>query len=169
MLTISPGLLVWTLITFALALFILWRYVFGPVQRIIDERRERVQESLDTADATRQEAAKLLEEYKETLARVRAEADEILERSRRAGEATRAEVVGDARKEAERLVGKAHEQIERDTQAALQTLRDEVAGITLLAAQKVAGRSLTEKDHQRLIEEALREAHLDELEMGARG
>ena len=62
MLTISPGLLVWTLITFALALFILWRYVFGPVQRIIDERRARVQESLDTADATRQEATKLLEE-----------------------------------------------------------------------------------------------------------
>ena len=124
MLTISPGLLVWTLITFALALFILWRYVFGPVQHIIDERRARVQESLDTADATRQEAAKLLAEYKETLARVRAEADEILERSRRAGEATHAEVVGDARKEAERLVGRAHEQIERDTQAALQTLRN---------------------------------------------
>jgi len=163
------GLMVWTLITFGAAVLILWRYAFGPLQRIIDERRERIQESIDTAQATRDEAAKLLEEYKETLARVRAEADEILERSRRAGEATRSEVVGAARGEAERLVAKAHQQIERDTQAALQRLRDEVADLTLLATQKVTGKVLTEADHQRLIEEALRQANLDDLELGARG
>jgi F-type H+-transporting ATPase subunit b len=169
MLNISWGLMVWTLITFGLALLILWRYVFGPVQRVIDERRGRLQETMDTAEATREEAAKLLAEYKDTLARVRAEADEILERSQRAGEATRSEVVGGAREEAERLVHKAHQEIERDTQAALQRLRDEVADLTLLAAQKVTGKVLTGADHQRLIEEALREAHLDDLELGARG
>ena len=80
------GLIVWTLITFGISIFVLWRYAFGPIQQIIDRRRQIIRESIETAEASREEATKLLEDYKETLARVRGEADEILERSRRAGE-----------------------------------------------------------------------------------
>ncbi len=173
MLNAEWGLIVWTLVTFGVSVFILWKFVFIPVQRVIDERRANIQESIDTAGETRKEAAQLLDEYKQTLARVRAEADEILENAKRAGEETRTEVVTGARTEAERLVSRAHAQIERDTQAALQKLRDEVAELTLLAAQKVAGKSLTEADHKRLVDEALEEAlkqtHLDGLELGLKG
>jgi F-type H+-transporting ATPase subunit b len=173
MLNAQWGLIFWTLVTFGISAFILWKFVFIPLQRVIDERRSNIQESIDTASETRKEAAQLLEEYKETLARVRAEADEIVENAKRAGEETRNEVVTGARTEAERLVGRAHDQIERDTQAALQKLRDEVSDLTLLAAEKVVGRSLTPADHKRLVEEALEEAlkqtHLDDLELGLRG
>lgn len=170
MLTPSWGLMVWTVITFGLAVFILWRYAFGPLQSYIDARRDRVQESIRTADEAREEAQQLLDEYKQTLAQVRHEADEILERSRKAGEQVRQEVVGEAKSEAERLVTRAHEQIERDTQAALQQLRSEVGELTLLAAEKLAGKSLTDADHRRLIDEALadalKEANLENLELG---
>lgn len=169
MLNISWGLMIWTLITFGIAVFILWKYAFGPLQRVMDERSQRIRESIKTAEESRDEAYRLLDEYKQTLARVRSEADEILERSRRAGEQARAETVGQAREEAERLLARAHEQIERDTQTALQRLRDEVADLTMLATQKVTGKVLTQEDHLRLIEEALSEANLDDLELGSRG
>jgi F-type H+-transporting ATPase subunit b len=173
MLNAQWGLIVWTLVTFGVSVFILWKFVFIPLQRVIDERRSNIQESIDTANETRKEAAQLLDAYKQTLARVRAEADEILENARRAAEETKNDVVTGARTEAERLVSRAHDQIERDAQAALQKLRDEVAELTLLAAQKVAGKSLTEADHKRLVEEALEEAlkqtHLDDLQLGLRG
>jgi len=169
MLNTEWGLMIWTFVTFGIAVFVLWKYAFGPLQRVIDERRDRIQQSIDTAEQTRAEAAKLLAEYKETLARVRHEANEILQRSQQAGEEARAQLVGEARQEADRLVGKAHEQIERDTQAALQRLRDEVADLTLLATQKVAGKVLSGEDHRRLIEQALKEAHLEDLELGTRG
>ena len=119
MLNILPGLMVWTLITFAISVFVLWKFAFGPLQRVIEARRSQIRESMEAAEDTRDEAARLLAEYKETLASVRAEAEEILERSRKAGESTKAEIVEEARKQAQRTVDKAAEQIERDTRAAL--------------------------------------------------
>ena len=86
MLSLNPGLMFWTVITFGIAVFVLWRFAFGPLQKIIDDRRASIAESLATAEQTRAEAARLLDEYRETLASVRAEAEEILERSRKAGD-----------------------------------------------------------------------------------
>ena len=86
MLESQLGLSIWTLITFGVALFILWKYAFGPIQRVIDERRAAMQNSMDVAEEARAEASRLLEEYKTTLAKVRGEAEEILERSRTTGD-----------------------------------------------------------------------------------
>jgi F-type H+-transporting ATPase subunit b len=157
MLTAQPGLMIWTVITFAIAVFVLWKYAFGPLQRIIDERRQGIQDSIDASEQTRAEAARLLEEYKQTLAQVREEAADILDRSRRAGETVKAEITTEAKDQAERTLSRAHEQIERDTLAAVQQIKTQAAELTLLAAEKVATRSLTGADHRRLIEEALRE------------
>jgi F-type H+-transporting ATPase subunit b len=167
MLTISPGLMFWTAITFAIAVFVLWRFAFGPLQKIIDERRARISESIETAEETRAEAARLLAEYRETLASVRAEAEEILERSRKAGDSTKAEILDEARRQAQRTVAKAQEQLERDVRVALQELKGEIAGLTLLATEQVVGKSLDDADHRRLIDEALRAANLDDLELGS--
>ena len=97
MLNTQWGLMVWTLITFGIAVFILWKFAFGPLQRIIDERRAGIQESMDVAEETRAEAQRLLDEYKATLAKVRGEAEEILERSRTTGEHAKAEIMAEAR------------------------------------------------------------------------
>ena len=167
MLSINPGLMVWTAITFAIAVFVLWRFAFGPLQKVIDERRATIAESLETAEETRAEAARLLAEYRETLASVRAEAEEILERSRKAGDTTKAEILEEARRQAQRTVEKAQEQLERDVRVALQELKGEIAGLTLLATEQVVGKSLDDDDHRRLIDEALRAANLDDLELGS--
>jgi F-type H+-transporting ATPase subunit b len=163
MLNAEWGLMVWTFITFGIAMLILWLFAFGPLQRIIDERRARIQESMDAAEETRAEAERLLDEYKRTLAEVRGEAEEILERSRSAGEATKAELLAESRAQAERVVTKAHEQIERETRAALQELKAQVAELTLLATAKVAASSLSEADQRRLIDEALAEMDFDRI------
>jgi len=72
MLNTQWGLMVWTLITFGISVAVLWKYAFGPLQRIIDQRRAQIGESMEAAEAARAEAARLLEEYKQTLAKVRA-------------------------------------------------------------------------------------------------
>lgn len=169
MLNTEWGLMVWTLVTFALAVFVLWKYAFGPLQRVIDERRARIQESMDSAEQTRAEAQRLLDEYKQTLAEVRGEAEEILTRSRNAGESAKAEILAESRAQAERMVAKAHEQTERETRAALQQLKEQVAELTLLATRKVAASSLSEADQRRLIDEALADLDFDQLETESRG
>jgi F-type H+-transporting ATPase subunit b len=169
MLNTQWGLMVWTLITFGISVWVLWKYAFGPLQKIIDQRRAQIDDSMAAAEGARAEAARLLEEYKETLAKVRAEAEEILERSHTSGNAAKAEILAEAKQLAERTVDKARQQIERDTRSAMQEIKLQVADLTLLAAEKVAGRSLTDADHERLIQEALAELDFDELGMGSKG
>jgi F-type H+-transporting ATPase subunit b len=166
MLNAEWGLMIWTLITFAISAFVLYRLAFKPLQKVIDDRRVRIQESLETAQVTRDEAAKLLEEYKQTLADVRSEAEEIVERARRAGEGTKEEIVVEARRQADLTLARAHDQIERDTRAAVRQLRDQVADLTARAAEKIIARSLDDTEHARLIDEALRETNLDDLVAG---
>lgn len=163
------GLIPWTLITFGISVFILWKYAFGPLQRIIDERRAGIQSSMDLAEETRVEAARLLEEYKATLAKVRSEAEEILERSRTTGEHAKAEILAEARAQSERVLAQAHEQIERDTRAALRELKGQIADLTAMATEKVTVRSLTEADQARLIDEALAELRIEELGLENKG
>jgi F-type H+-transporting ATPase subunit b len=169
MLNLSWGLMVWTLITFGIAVFVLRRYAFEPLQQLIDQRRQTVQESMDAAEQTRSEAQRLLKEYQETLAKVRAEAEEILERSRLTGEHAKTEIMNDARAQADRVLTKAHEQIERDTRAAVRDLKSQIAELTALATEKVTTRSLTSADQERLIDEALAELRVDQLGMESKG
>ena len=165
MLNTEWGLMVWTLITFGIAVAILWKYAFGPLQKIIDERRDGIQDSMDVAEETRAEAHRLLEEYKATLAKVRTEAEEILERSRTTGEHAKAEIMAEAKAQSERVLIQAHEQIERDTRAAVRELKGQIAELTALATEKVAAGSLTAADQRRLIDEALAELNVDQLGM----
>ncbi len=165
MLNSEWGLMVWTLITFGIALFILWKFAFGPIQKVIDERRADIQGSMDAAEETRAEAHRILEEYRATLAKVRTEAEEILERSRTTGEHAKAEIMAEARAQSERVLEQAHEQIERDTQAAVRELKGQIAEFTALATEKVVIGSLNAADQQRLIDEALAELNVDQLGM----
>lgn len=169
MLNLSWGLMVWTLITFGIAVYVLRRYAFGPIQKLIEDRRTTVQESMDAAEQTRHEAQRLLREYEQTLAKVRAEAEEILERSRATGDHAKAEIMEEAHAQADRVLSQAREQIDRDTRAAVRDLKAQIAELTALATEKVTTRSLTPADQERLIEEALAELNVDQLGMGSKG
>ena len=66
---VTPGLMIWTIVCFLITLFVLKRYAFGPIQKGIDERRERIRASLDEADRAREEARRLLEEHRALIGR----------------------------------------------------------------------------------------------------
>src|ERR687884_1417682 len=84
---VTPGLMIWTIVAFVITLVVLKRYAFGPIQRTIDERRERIRRSLEEADNARDEARRLLEEHRALIGQARGDAEEILERARRAAQA----------------------------------------------------------------------------------
>jgi len=163
------GQTIWALITFGIAAFVLVRYAFGPLQAAIDARRQQIQDERDAAESDRAAAAQQLEEYRATLEKVRTEADEILDRSRKAGDTVKAEIMTEARTQAERVLTKAHDQIERDTRAALQEIKLQVADLTLMATEKVTAKSLNDADHERLIAETLASLDFEALGLGSQG
>src|SRR5213080_3941838 len=89
---VTPGLMIWTLVCFAITFFVLRKYAFGPIQRVIDERRERIRQSIEEADRAREEARNLLEEHRKLVGRAKAEAEDILAEARRVAEAQRERV-----------------------------------------------------------------------------
>src|SRR6058998_1328737 len=84
---VTPGLMIWTIVCFLIALFVLKRYAFGPIQKLVDERRERIRQALGEADNARSEARSLLEEHRKLIGQAKSQAEEILAETRRVGEA----------------------------------------------------------------------------------
>jgi F-type H+-transporting ATPase subunit b len=159
----SPGLMIWTLVIFGITLFIMKRYVFGPVGQAIEKRRNDIAASIEEAEKSREEATQLLEDYKVRLAEARKEADRLREQGRKEGERLQAEIVHDAQGQRERVLSDAEQQIQAQARAAAGGIRDDVVQLALLAAEKVSRRSLSDDEHRKLIEQAIDEADLSTL------
>lgn len=164
LLQVSPGLMIWTIVVFLLTLLIMKKFVFGPVGQAIEKRRAAISASIEEAESSRDEAVKLLDEYKAKLAEARREADELREAGRREGERQKTEIVGQAQEQRERIVTDTQTQIDAQAQAAVAGIRDDVVVLALTAAEKVTKKSLSEDDHRRLVEEALADADLSGLQ-----
>jgi len=164
---VTPGLMIWTIVSFLITLFVLKRYAFGPIQKTIDERRERVQRSIQDAEEARAEARRLLEEHRALIGQARGQAEEILGEARRVAEAQRQRVRDETEADRQRRLEETRRQIEAETHRALEQIRAEVAELTLVAATKVTGKSLDDADHRRLIDEAIRELDFSVLEQEA--
>jgi F-type H+-transporting ATPase subunit b len=161
---VTPGLMIWTIVCFLITLFVLKRYAFGPIQKAIDERRERIRQSLEEADHAREEARKLLEEHKQLIGRAQTDAEEILSEARRVADANERRMREELESDRQRRLEETRKQIEAETRRALEQIRVEVVDLSMLAASKVTRKSLDDADHRRLIEEAVGELDFSVLE-----
>ncbi len=161
---VTPGLMIWTIVCFLVALFVLRRFAFGPIQALIDERRERIRRSLDEADEAREEARNLLEEHRKLIGQARNEAEEILSEARQVGKAMQQRVKDETEADRQRRLEETKRQIEAETRRALEAIRAEVAELSLFAAEKVTRKTLDDKDQRRLIDEAIGELDFSVLE-----
>jgi F-type H+-transporting ATPase subunit b len=161
---VIPGLMIWTIICFLIALWVLKRFAFGPIQNMIDTRRERIRESIEEADRAREEARKLLEEHRKLVGKAKADAEEILAEARKMADSQRDRVREETEADRARRLDETKRQIEAETQRALEQIRSEVADLTLIATAKVTGKVLDRDDQRKLIEDAVSELDFSVLE-----
>ena len=156
---VSPdvGLMIWTLLVFAVSMFLLSKFAFPRIAEALDRRQRAIEESIDTAERTKREADELLAEYRRRLTEARTQADEIVARARKTGEHQEAEAVADGRRKREEMIDQARREIQQETQRALGELRNQVADLTVLATEKVTRKSLTDADQRRLVDDAVSE------------
>jgi len=162
------GLMVWTIVCFAITFWVLKRVAFKRIQTAIDERRDRIRLSIEEADNARTEARKLLEEHRALIGQARGQAEEILSEARRVAESQRQRVRDETEADRQRRLEETKRQIEGETQRALEQIRAEVAELTLVATAKVTGKVLDDADHRRLIEDAIKDLDFSALEEAPR-
>jgi F-type H+-transporting ATPase subunit b len=161
---VTPGLMIWTIVAFLITLYVLKRWAFGPIQKTIDERRERIRQSLTEADHAREEARKLLEEHRKLIAQARQEAEAIRNEVRADAELLRDRAREEVEADRQRRLQETLRQIEAETTRALAQIRQEVAELTVQATAKVTGKVLDSSDQRRLIDEAISSLDFSKLE-----
>lgn len=151
-----PSLLIY-LINFLLVLVLLRLFAYRPILRLMDQRAQRIRESLEASDQAREAAASSQEAVESQLVEARREAQRIVEQAREAAERYRAEEMERARNEAETFVSRARADIERERDAAVEEVRSNFADLAMTAAERVVRRSLDRQAHEELITQVLEE------------
>jgi F-type H+-transporting ATPase subunit b len=164
LISVTPGLMIWTIVCFAITYFVLRKYAFGPIQQMIDARRQRIEEAIAEADRAREEARNLLQEHRKLIGQAKSESEEILSEARRVADSQRERVRTETEEDRQRRLEETRRQIEQATHQALGQIRDEVGKLSLLAAEKVTRKTLTDADQRRLIDEALAEIDFSRFE-----
>ena len=160
---VVPGLMIWTVITFLIVLFVLRRVAFGRIQGLIDARRDRIREALDEADKARQEARELREAVRREREEAKADRERILEDARRQGQRQFEQARERAEADLQERLDKNREEIEAENVKLREQIRRDVVELTLLASEKVTGKVLDEDDQRRLIDETIEEVDVKRL------
>jgi len=153
----SPGLLIWTVLTFLVLLALLRWKAWPPIVRALQVREESVRGAIARARQEREEAEKLLEQHRALIAEARRQAAAIIEQARHDAERLRQEILDRARKEQQEILEGARRQIEYDTRAAVEKIQTMAVDLALAVSERLLKQSLDGDAHRRLVEETLRE------------
>jgi F-type H+-transporting ATPase subunit b len=148
----------WTVVSFGMLLFLLNRYAFPKILQFMEEREKQIRESLHQAEQARLEADRLRVQYEGRLKAAQQEVEAILEEARLRSRKLMEENQKRIELETRQMIEEAKETIQREQQQALREIQRTAVDLALIAAEKVLQRGLTDDDHRRFVEEAIKEA-----------
>lgn len=145
--------LLWAIINFAVLLAILYKFLYGPLLKMMESRQNEIKNNINQAEEMRVEAESLRVQLQEALNKARKEAQEIVNNAVKVGEDTKNQIISEAKDAAQKFTQKAQEEIQREKEQALADIRDEVANLAVLAAGKIIGKTITADEQKKLVDQ----------------
>jgi F-type H+-transporting ATPase subunit b len=155
---INGANLVVQIIAFIIFIWLFWKLALGPITKTLDNRQDRIRESIEAAERMQKELAQTRAQNEEIMAEARREGQTLIARAREVSDQTIARSKEQAQVQADEIIAKAREGIAAETAQARAELRQEVADLAVLAASKIVRANIDREGQSRLIEEALAEA-----------
>lgn len=153
---INLNFLLAQIVNFLVIMALLRMFLYRPILNMLEQRREKIRESLSAAEKARAEAANRSRENEEIIAQARRQAQEIIRQAEERARQREQQVVAEASASVDQMRTKAQSEIEYERQQAMAALRGEVAQLSLAIARKTIGASLVnEQAHARIVEEVL--------------
>jgi F-type H+-transporting ATPase subunit b len=152
-----PGLIA-QLVNFTILIVILRMFLWPSVVGMLDQRTQRIKESMDRANELQQQATEAQREFEAQMQQARVEAQDIVSRALQTAERVKADAQDDARKQADVLLERARSEIQMERDRAIADLRQEFADVTILAAERVINQELDKTRHIALIDQVLAES-----------
>ncbi|HET6614644.1 MAG TPA: F0F1 ATP synthase subunit B [Dehalococcoidia bacterium] len=159
---INLPVLIAQLVNFTILLVVLRLVAWGPLTKMLDERRERIAESLSAADQAKAQAAESERQIQDQVEASRREGQALVAQAQEISARIQAEARTQAQADADAMLGRARNEIQLERDQAIADLRKEFADLTIAAAEKVINQSLDRGQHRRLIDEALAQSSFRE-------
>ncbi|MCM1529245.1 MAG: F0F1 ATP synthase subunit B [Alistipes sp.] len=139
-----------------LILFIALRiFLFKPINKMLDDRRQAVQKDYDDAEAARKEAEELKQQYAASVSDAKEEANSIIRKAHEDAEAERAAIIDQSHTEAEQIISSANTSIENERKRVIQQAHFEIADLAIEAASKIVGANLDNEKNRSIVDEFL--------------
>jgi F-type H+-transporting ATPase subunit b len=157
--SVNPGLIIWTIITFVVLMFLLSKFGWKPIVGALEAREQAIRAAIAEAQSAREEAQQVLLHQTQLIEKAEAEAREILQAARETSEQMRREADVAARTESQRLLDQARREIENAKDAALRDIRDVVADLAVAGASRIVKETLTADKHRTMIDDLVSQLH----------
>ena len=152
---ISISQLLTQVISFLILFFLLYKLAYGPLIKMLDSRSAKIKESLDAAERAKESVKESEDKIQAEISKARQEGQKLITDAREAAARIRDQEIKKAKEESELLIKKTKKEILHEKEAAIESIRKDFAGLSIIAAEKIIKRSINQKDHETLIDEVL--------------
>lgn len=156
------GLLFWTVLIFLVLVFLLAKFAWKPILKMVEERTKNIEDALNSAENAKKEMAGLKAENEQIMKDARAERDKIVREAREMKDKIIEESKETAKAEADKILAQARKLIDDEKRAAMNELKDQVASLSIEIAEKILTKELSDKKKQaELIDDILQQSSLN--------
>jgi len=157
MLDINPGLIIWTIVTFVLLVFVLGKFAWKPLLQALQSREQEIADALRKAEEAKKDAERMIQENKALMEKANNETARLIAEGRAIAEQLKSDVVAKAHENAKKLLEQAKDEIGRERDAAVQQLRSEVADLAVSAAEKILDETLDSAKQKKMIDSVMKQ------------
>lgn len=152
----------WTTVMVLINVFILYlilkKYFWEKIKKFMDDRSSAIKDAIDSAEAMNKRADEKMANYSRRIANVEEEGREIIKASKQQADAQAQIIIEEARQQASDIIAKAERTIELERAKAMEDMRQEIAGLALLAAEQIVGREIEGVGHEAIVDDVIKNA-----------
>lgn len=156
--SLAPWTLIFQICNLLLLMLLMKKFLFKPVQNILNKRRQVLEDIFEEANANRESAAQMKAEYTQKMSQAREEADAVVRRAVDEAGRRSDEIITEAQQAAAYVKKKAQADIEQERRSAFDALKGDISGMAVDIAEKMVGREINAQDQQALIDDFLKNA-----------
>lgn len=149
---------VFYMINFLILVGVLTKFLYKPFLNVLEERKKKIQDAFDSADMMNKRADEKMANYTARIANVEEEGREIIKEAKQRAEAQAADIINDANEKASQIIAAAHRQIELDKQKAVDEMKQQVAALAMMAAEKIVERDIAQIGQEQIVDEIIEQA-----------
>jgi len=146
------------LINFLILVGALGKFLYKPFLELMDNRKQSIQDALDNAEMTNRRADEKMQNYNKRIARVEEEGREIIREAKQKADMQATAIIEEANSKATDIILKAEQSIEREKEKAMEEMRQEIAALAILVAEKIVEQEIQRVGQEAIVDEVIKQA-----------